>query len=129
MARKVIVLDFDGVIHPGYDGDPTSFDEPIEFAKWFVNELDKSYCVVVCSCRTSRAVCEPYSPQLVGTCMQRWLDDNGIKAHVWADGGKPIADVYGDDKGVCIRPHEGQTPEEKQAIFAGAIERIKELVN
>ncbi len=93
--RKTIVFDFDGVIHKYSRGwqDGSIYDEPVEGIKDLIDELRKTYDVVIVSTR-----CRDLKGQLA---MREWLD----KYHIEVDDYTSIkvpAILYIDDRAICF---------------------------
>lgn len=94
-GRKTIVFDFDGVIHKYSKGwqDGSIYDEPVEGIKELIDELRKTYDVVIVSTR-----CRDLKCQLE---MRDWLN----KYHIEVDDYTSIkvpALMYIDDRGICF---------------------------
>jgi len=96
---RTIAVDFDLVIHDGYRGydDGSLYGEPIEGAKFTLDNLIKKYNVVILTSRTEeewpkmRVWLEKYQlPQLEITNtkpknMQALIDNRAIRFVSWAD--------------------------------------------
>lgn len=100
-SKKVIAIDFDGVIHNDYMGyhDGSIYGKPLEGTIESIKELSKKYILKIYSCKSN-----PNRPLINGKTgtelIWEWLEKYGIKENisdvVW---GKPNAIVYIDDKG------------------------------
>jgi len=100
-SKKVIAIDFDGVIHNdnlGYN-DGTIYGEPIEGSIESIKRLSENYILKIYSCKSNPQ--RPLINDKTGTeLIWDWLENQGIKECiddvVW---GKPNAVIYIDDKG------------------------------
>jgi len=95
----VLVVDFDGTIADWAPSGYPDIGKPIEGAHRFLRLLrGEGWRIIVHSCRTGSKH---------EAAMAKWLDDNEIpydeinhnSAYPWAEG-KPVGDVYLDDRGV-----------------------------
>lgn len=91
MNRKVIALDFDGVIHKyskkWHDG--TIYDEPVPGAKEAIEGfINAGYEVIIFTCR----------PDLIE--LHQWMKQKLGITGIFATNTKPIADIYIDDNGL-----------------------------
>jgi histidinol phosphatase-like enzyme len=100
-SKKVIAIDFDGVIHNDYLGynDGTIYGEPIEGSIQSIKRLSENYTLKIYSCKSNPN--RPLITEKTGTeLIWEWLEKHGIKENisdvVW---GKPNAVIYIDDKG------------------------------
>lgn len=93
--KKLVCLDFDGVLYPNlkYYGTSVLKGAPIQGALAFVLELKKSYDVVVHSAR-----CEERAGQ---AAVQEFLNEFGFGVEVVKD--KPHAFVYVDDRAIQFK--------------------------
>lgn len=89
--RKVIAIDFDGVLHKASEGNKKGaiYDEPVEGAVFTTKNLAKKYKLVV---MTSRPVYEHEK-------VKKWLDENGFP-EMEVSNIKPTALAYIDDRGI-----------------------------
>lgn len=96
MKKKIIVMDFDGVIHSyksGWKGIAEIPDEPVKGVKEFIDTLRKEYKVFILSSRTSH--------EIGIVAIKRWLDKYDIQVDdVVAK--KPPAYLTIDDRCVCF---------------------------
>ena len=100
--KKVIAIDFDGVIHDNNKGyhDGTIYGEPISGAVQSIKELSGMGFIIkvfTCKCHPGR----PLVNKKTGTDLViEWLEEHALLEYieevVW---GKPHAAVYIDDKG------------------------------
>lgn len=84
MSKKVLALDFDGTIR--------SWDtnEPLEKARETINTLrEYGWFIIIHSCN---------DPEFI----QEWMDNHDIRYDSISTMGKPIADVYLDDRGLTF---------------------------
>lgn len=90
--RPTVCLDFDGVIHAGpWAGRPDVIaGELVHGALEAIERLRRSCNVVVNSARSA-------TPE-GRAAIHRWLAQHGLRLEVTV--GKPVADVYVDDKGI-----------------------------
>ena len=99
--RKVVAIDFDGVIHKNSKGfyDGTVYDEPIDGSIESIKRLSKNYDVVIFSCKALPD--RPLIKEKTGIdLIKEWLGNYDILQYVkdvtWE---KPRAFLYIDDKG------------------------------
>lgn len=95
-VKKIIVMDFDGVIHSyksGWKGVDVIPDEPVPGVKEFINNLRRDYQVYVLSSRTN----DPFGLQAV----KRWLEKYKISVDDVVDH-KPPAYLTIDDRCICF---------------------------
>ena len=93
---KTIVFDFDGVIHKyskGWQGSYDIYDEPVPGIKDVIEELRRSYKVVIVSTRCSKARGRKE--------ILNWLDRYGIMVDDVLEE-KPPAICYIDDRAICF---------------------------
>ena len=100
--KKVIAIDFDGVIHKNSKGfhDGTIFDEPIEGVKKGLEYLSKSYKLVIYTCKAN-----PDRPLINGKTGSKliydWLVKYELDSYIYnIVYEKPNAKYYIDDKAV-----------------------------
>lgn len=100
-SKKVIALDFDGVIHNDSKGffDGTIYGLPMEDAEFALKYLSEHYTIIVFSCKSNPN--RPLVNSKSGTeLIWDWLKTQNLKQYVsdvvW---GKPNAFIYIDDKG------------------------------
>jgi hypothetical protein len=103
--KKVIAIDFDGVIHRSSLGfhDGTVYDPPIEGAHEALKALSRDFTIVVYSCKAN-----PSRPLINGKTgeelMWEWLEDFDMKQYVEKISfEKPNAVCYIDDKAVNFK--------------------------
>jgi hypothetical protein len=101
-SKKVIALDFDGVIHNDSKGffDGTIYGSPIEGTETALKYLSENYTILIFSCKSNPE--RPLINDKTGTeLIWEWLDKWNFKQYisdvVW---GKPNALIYIDDKGL-----------------------------
>jgi hypothetical protein len=99
--KKVIAIDFDGVIHKNSKGfyDGTIYDDPLDGSIDAIKNLSENYEIVIFSCKALPD--RPLIENKTGiTLIQEWLKKHGIfqcvKDVTWE---KPRAFLYIDDKG------------------------------
>lgn len=106
-----IAVDWDGVIHSyvsGWQGHTNLPDDPVEGAiAWLAERHMAKDEVIVYSCRfTNTPNGNPYAVR--DACIQ-YLIKHGLPTQIahslewWIDEGKPMADIYLDDRGVRFR--------------------------
>ena len=99
--RKVLAIDFDGVIHKNSLGfhDGTVYDDPLEGSLDALKELSEDYEIVIFSCKALEdrpLINEKTGIQLI----EEWLDKYGVLEYVKeVTFKKPRAYLYIDDKG------------------------------
>jgi hypothetical protein len=94
--KKIVVMDFDGVIHSyksGWKGVTEIPDPPVEGVKEFIKELRENYLVIVFSSRT----CSSEGIYAI----KEWLCSNGIEVDDVVDH-KPPAFITIDDRAICF---------------------------
>lgn len=99
--RKVLAIDFDGVIHKNSKGfyDGTVYDSPVEGSIEALIQLSKKYDIVIFSCKALED--RPLVNGKTGIeLIREWLEDqnvlNCVKEVTYK---KPRAFLYIDDKG------------------------------
>jgi histidinol phosphatase-like enzyme len=104
-SKKVVALDFDGVIHNDSKGffDGTIYGEPMEGTETALKYLSDNYKIVIFSCKSNPN--RPLINDKTGTqLIWDWLESYNFKQYisdvVW---GKPNAFVYVDDKGFTFK--------------------------
>jgi ribonucleotide monophosphatase NagD (HAD superfamily) len=100
-SKKVVALDFDGVIHNDSKGffNGTIYGEPMEGTETALKYLSENYKIVIFSCKSNPN--RPLINDKTGTqLIWDWLESYNFKQYisdvVW---GKPNALIYIDDKG------------------------------
>jgi phosphoglycolate phosphatase-like HAD superfamily hydrolase len=87
---KTVAVDFDGVLntYTGWQGEDELFD-PREGVEWFLDELTKTYEVVIYTTRDAVRV-------------MHWLEHHGLAPYISSveNGEKPKAVAYLDDRAV-----------------------------
>jgi ribonucleotide monophosphatase NagD (HAD superfamily) len=100
-SKKVIALDFDGVIHDDSKGfhDGTIYGLPIDGTESALIELSKNYKLIIFTCKANPKrplVNEKTGVELIWEWLEKWNFRQYISDVVW---GKPNALIYIDDKG------------------------------
>jgi hypothetical protein len=100
-SKKVIALDFDGVIHDDSSGfhDGTIYGNPIDGTKMALEFLSSKYKLVIYSCKSNPdrpLVNDKTGTELIWEWLENWNLRQYISDVVW---GKPNAFIYIDDKG------------------------------
>jgi ribonucleotide monophosphatase NagD (HAD superfamily) len=100
-SKKVIALDFDGVIHDDSKGfhDGTIYGLPIDGTESALIELSKNYKLIIFTCKANPKrplVNEKTGVKLIWEWLEKWNFRQYISDVVW---GKPNALIYIDDKG------------------------------
>lgn len=99
-AKKVIAIDFDGVIHNDSKGfhDGTIYGDPISGVENALDKLSKSYIILIYSCKSTPdrpLVDGKNGTELLWEWFEKWKMKKYITDIVW---GKPQALFYIDDK-------------------------------
>ena len=104
-SKKVVALDFDGVIHNDSKGffNGTIYGEPMEGTETALKYLSENYKIVIFSCKSNPN--RPLINDKTGTqLIWDWLESYNFKQYisdvVW---GKPNAFVYVVDKGFTFK--------------------------
>ena len=99
--RRVLAIDFDGVIHKNSKGfyDGTVYDLPIEGTLESIKKLSENFEIVIFSCKAL-----PDRPLIKDKngieLINEWLEKHGIKRYIKeVTFEKPRAFLYIDDKG------------------------------
>jgi hypothetical protein len=104
--RPVFAVDLDGTLAqelPEYDDE--KIGDPIEGAKEFLSALSKMGEILIYSCRTSSDAHQEYKAMWNSRLVRTWLKENSMMFdEVYMGHGKPIADVYIDDRAVSCEP-------------------------
>jgi hypothetical protein len=100
-SKKVIALDFDGVIHNDSKGfhDGTIYGLPIDGTEKALKELSKNYKLIIFTCKANPKrplVDDKTGIELIWEWLEKWNFRQYISDVVW---GKPNALIYIDDKG------------------------------
>jgi histidinol phosphatase-like enzyme len=100
-SKKVIALDFDGVIHDDSNGfhDGTIYGLPIDNVESALKELSKKYTLIIFTCKANPKrplINEKTGIELIWEWLEKWNFRQYISDVVW---GKPNAIIYIDDKG------------------------------
>jgi hypothetical protein len=100
-SKKVIALDFDGVIHDDSKGfhDGTIYGLPIDGTESALKELSKNYKLIIFTCKANPKrplVDDKTGIELIWEWLEKWNFRQYISDVVW---GKPNALIYIDDKG------------------------------
>jgi histidinol phosphatase-like enzyme len=101
-SKKIIALDFDGVIHNDSDGffDGTIYGFPIEGTEDALMYLSQRYKIVIFTCKSNPErplINNKTGTELIWEWLDKWNLNQYISDVVW---GKPLAFVYIDDKGL-----------------------------
>jgi hypothetical protein len=101
-SKKVIALDFDGVIHNDNNGflDGTIYGFPLDGARSALKQLSEQYTIVIFSCKSNpnRTIINGKNgTELIWEWLEKWNLKQYVSDVVW---GKPNAFVYVDDKGL-----------------------------
>lgn len=92
--KKVVALDFDGVIHKytsKWVAEDIIPDGPVDGIKEFIDDLKKKYRVVIYSTRAKT--------EKGRKAIEKWLEENGISIDaIYYE--KPMAFVYIDDRAI-----------------------------
>ena len=109
-SRLVAALDVDGVLaswSEGWQG-IYHFGPPIPGAVQFTQELSRNMKIIIHTCRCNRSLGMGNRPEMLGQIVTNWLQMNGFAFdEVWTNPGKPVADVYIDDRAIACRPEDG----------------------
>jgi hypothetical protein len=100
-SKRVIALDFDGVIHDDSKGfhDGTIYGLPIDGTESALKELSKNYKLIIFTCKANPKrplVDDKTGIELIWEWLEKWNFRQYISDVVW---GKPNALIYIDDKG------------------------------
>lgn len=101
-----IAIDFDGVIH-GYSkgwSDGTIYDPPVPGVKEAMEKLkSEGHYLLIFSTRTNKIFRKKDEQQDQEKLMKEWMLEHGIPFDkVWTFG-KPMADIYIDDRAIQFR--------------------------
>jgi len=101
--RPVAVVDLGGVLAPAGTGNPFVIRPAYPGAAAFTHLLGKRFRIVI---QTKRVTNCGDLPRLI-RIMEHWLKVNKIKYdEIWTKMGKPLADVFIDDKAVRCFPEK-----------------------
>ncbi len=110
MKIKIAAVDFDGTLSRDdylWRGDMTDMGEPIEGARNFLLEVRaKGYEIIIYTCRMGCELCNTVSKlDQSRELLEAWLQKHNIPYDsIWGKIGKPIANVYIDDRSVRCTP-------------------------
>jgi hypothetical protein len=107
-SKKVVALDFDGVIHNDSKGffDGTIYGFPIDGTESALEYLSRSYTLVIFSCKSNPnrpLINSKNGNELIWEWLDKWNLKQYISDVVW---GKPNALIYIDDKGYRFQDWE-----------------------
>ncbi len=119
--RITACVDLDGTLayYDGWKG-IQHIGQLLVGAKEFMDELSKFADITIFTCRCHKDV---YRDDVTESkiAVEKWLDENEIPYnHIYTEAGKPVADIYIDDKGFELGPHATENE------FKMAIETIKD---
>ena len=103
--RATICVDLDGVLASWDHGTFGTIGPPIPGAAEFSHRLGEMGQVVIYTCRCTEELYRPLRAHLLANAVRDWLTEHGFHFdHIWIGQGKPVADVYIDDRAVSCRP-------------------------
>jgi 5'(3')-deoxyribonucleotidase len=101
MGRKIIAIDLDGVLadySKGWQG-VDNIGDPLPGAVESLKELAEDYDLIIHTTRTSPDVNKAYNSTMLTMFVADWLQKHKFPPmKIWTGKGKPIADVYIDDR-------------------------------
>ena len=116
MSNKIVCVDLDGVLAKldKWEG-VERFGPVIPGARFFLEELRrKGFRIIIHTVRCSPEINPPPDGENwyrgvwadhLATLVRQWLNANDLPFdEIWSDWGKPLADVYIDDRAVNCRP-------------------------
>lgn len=106
--KKVAAVDLDGVLahYTEWKG-VDHIGDPIPGAQEFLRALSTDFDVTIFTVRTSESANHPEMADLLVRRVLRWLRDHQFPdVNVWAGHGKPVADVYIDDRALNCAPQK-----------------------
>jgi hypothetical protein len=97
---KIAVDIDDTIVKQEEDFDITEFGIPLPNAIEALNKLRlNGWTIILHSCRTTPDVNPGYDLEILKMNVMMWADENGVPYDdVWVGEGKPLADVYLDNK-------------------------------
>ena len=116
MSDKIVCVNLDGVLakYEKWEG-IQNFGQVIPGARFFLEALRRvGFKIIIHTVRCSldanpAPVCrepESWVDHLV-TLVRQWLNANDLPFdEIWSDRGKPLADIYIDDRAVVCRPQD-----------------------
>lgn len=114
MPKKTIAVDFDGVIHgysKGWNGGDL-YDPPVPGTAEALSKLKKEgYTIYIYTTRTNKIYRKKEDPDQQ-PLIESYLKEHGIPFDKVWNFGKPMADVYLDDRAVGFRGNWNETLEE-----------------
>lgn len=111
MEKKTICIDFDGVIaqYEGWKGEDV-FGEPVDGVQTALEVLKKNgYTIIIYTTRSANAKLKKYLEK--NSIPYDYINENPDQPE-GSNKGKPIADVYIDDRAICFRGNWKYTLEE-----------------
>lgn len=110
-----IAVDFDGVLH-GYSkgwGDGTIYDPPVPGAAEAMQRLkEMGHTLYIFTTRTNPIFKDKNASNAQKKAVEQWLKDHNIPFDkVWTFG-KPMADIFIDDRAIGFRGNWNQTLDE-----------------
>ena len=100
-----VAIDFDGVLHRYSDGwkDGQIYDEPVDGSREALQAMkDQGWKIYIFSTRSNKLY-HKEQEKAQDQAMKTWLDQHGIPYdRIW-NFGKPMADLYIDDRALTFR--------------------------
>jgi len=122
-------VDLDGTLAPWDKNGNYSkedFEPPYPGAKDFLRALSSIGGVIIFTARCNEDLHGGEPIFLQERRVENYLKLHGLPFDkVWVDKGKPVADVYFDDRGFRLRPADARLPEE---AYIEALSKIKSLL-
>ena len=128
--KPTICVDLDGTLaeHDGWKG-VDHFGKPLPGAVEFTRALSEFADVVIFTARCNAEMRKPERPHLYVGRVKEWLDKHGfVYSHIYAEGGKPIASAYVDDRAVVCTPQVIDPVTEPGFSYRVALAACKSLV-
>lgn len=140
MSEKIVCVGLDGVLakFDKWEG-VEKFGPVIPGARFFLEELQREgFKIIIHTVRCSPEVNPPPDGESwsrgvwadhLASIVRRWLNANDLPFdEIWRDWGKPLADVYIDDRAVACRPTDYDEEYNKDEVFYETLASAKGIM-
>jgi hypothetical protein len=125
---SVFCVDLDGTLAPWDKTENYSkenFEPPYPGAKEFLEGLSKLGGIIIYTARCNEELHSGEPIRLQETRVEDWLKKHSLPYDkVWVEKGKPVANIYIDDRGFRIRPEDSADTEAHYIAALAAIRTV-----